>query len=225
MLPTIRIGNQDFIDMTLIITPNRAQRVRTIGFSWNHSVGQTEFPDRNANGTTMDEEIAHIKAINDYHIRQNYGGFGYTAIGFTSGRVYAAGDGLGQRAHVAYRNHELEGFCLAGTFTTADVPLGLVLGAGRWLYAKRQQYGDLPSKGHGQWAVPGWETSCPGEGGLRAIPNIIRVADQLARGEADKVAAEAQQAIANALIPAAKRGDFETLAAQIAWLTGRRLCG
>jgi hypothetical protein len=182
MLPTIKIQGVEMYDISGIVTANRYTRTKTVGFTYHHSVAQTSFPDRNFNGTTMDEEIEHIKVINTFHVQQGYGGFGYNACGFESGRVYAVGNGTGARAHVANRNHELEGFCMIGTFTSADVPIGIKLAAGQWLVAKFRQHGLRQVHGHREDATAGWGTACPGDGGMRALPDILRIATVIHRG-------------------------------------------
>ena len=167
--PTITIGRQTFFNISHIVTPNTAARVRTIGFANHHSVTRQRY-------ASMVEEVQHIKAINDYHIAQGYGGFGYNGCVFESGRVYVVGDGSGQRAHVAYRNHELEGLCWIGDYSTASPPLGIILGAARWHVAKFRQHGLVPVRAHGDWAVRGWESACNGREGRLTIPVVMTAA-------------------------------------------------
>ena len=167
--PTISVGGETFFDISHIVTPNRYLRSRTNGLANHHSVTGQHY-------ATMAAEVEHIKAINAYHIQQEYGGFGYNGIVFESGRVYVVGNGLGGRAHVAYRNHELEGLCWVGNFQANNVPLGIILGAARWHVAKFRQHGLKPVRGHREWAVAGWETACPGANGMAAIPIVLRAA-------------------------------------------------
>lgn len=228
MLPTITIGGEQFYDMSSIVQPDRGQRPETAGISVNHTVGQTEFPDRNANGTNMDEEIAHIKAIDAYHVRTWGTGFGYNGIIFRSGRVYVVGKMRGIRTHIAHQNHRLGGFALAGDFSTQAPGVGQVLGSGRLLRGVFHEFGLKLVKGHGEWVLPEhraqWATACPGEGGRRAIPDMLAVATELEKNAAELVKRRATEAIERALLPAIRAGNFDTLAHQIAWLTDRRLC-
>jgi len=225
MLPTITIGGEEFYDITGIVQPPRAPRPSLIGLGIHHSVGQQDFADLNQSGTNMDEEIAHIKAIDAYHVRVGYGGFGYNGIGFASGRGYVVGDGKQQRAGIYRRNHEIENFCLAGDFSIKTVPLGLVLIAARWVKAKWAQHGvELPVKGHMQWALPESPTSCPGAVGLASVPTIVAAARNL-RDRPDLIARQVRQRITAALQPAWAAGDIETLARQIAFISGGKLCG
>lgn len=230
MLPTVTIGTEVFYDISSIVSKDFKPRVRTDGLAFHHTVGQTEFPDRNANGTSMDEHIAHIKAINEYHIKVGYGGFGYNAIAFGDGSVYCVGKCGGQRAHVANHNHHLGGLAGAGDFSTKAPPLGLVGGAGRWFKAMWEEYRiDPPQKimGHTAWADPAWATSCPGAAGLKALSDkIFPIA--VALWEHDPLEDYHNQIRAKiraALEPAVIAGDVDTIAKQIAWLTGGKLCG
>jgi hypothetical protein len=226
MLPVIQVGGMDFYDISGIVTPDTASRIETIGLALHHTVGQTEFVDKNANGTTMDEEIAHIKAINSYHISVGYGGFGYNGIGFMSGRAYVVGPGRGQRAHVRWRNHQLEGFALAGTFTDRVPPLGCQLAAGRWTLAKFKQHGRLLElKGHNAWALASDPSQCPGAGGRSIIHAILRVAEALQNEENELLETAIRRVIENALAPTVREGDLKKLAHQVAWITGGELCG
>lgn len=108
--------------------------------------------------TTIEEEKKHIAQIDAYHVSIGYGGFGYHAAAFPSGRAYLCGDG--QRAHVKDRNHELMGICAIGDFSTA-LPGEAQMNALRELIAA---YGgsSLPTRGHNEWALPGQGTVCAG---------------------------------------------------------------
>lgn len=173
MLPKIAIGGDIFWDMSPIISPDRYQRYDTIGIALHHSVGAADFPDRNWNGTTMDEEIEHIRAIEAQHLAQDFGGFGYNAIAFASGRVYVAGRCMGARAHVAGRNGELEGICMAGDYRTLRPAQALIAAVARYYRARVNVLGVKPIEGHRDWALPGNETTCPGDAGLNAVIGAI----------------------------------------------------
>lgn len=225
MLPEIVVGGERFYDMSSIVMADVRPRVRTIGLAVNHSVGPDGFTDKNMNGTTMDEEIQHIKNVEAFHVGKWGYGFGYDGIVFKSGRVYVVGQGLGQRAHTARRNHELTGICMAGDYSNVEPGLGVVLGTARWVAAKWRQHGDLPVQGHSAWAVPGWETFCPGDGGRRAIPKIITAAKQILVGHPPVDEEKVRAAIRDALAPAFIAADLQKMAGQIAWITGGKICG
>jgi hypothetical protein len=177
--PTISVGGLTFFDIASRVTPNRDDRRLTDGFAIHHSAGAQHFP-------TMQHEVDHIDMINQQHIDAGYGGFGYNAIGFESGRVYVVGDGLGRRAHVAYENGHLEGYCMAGNFAENEVPFGLRLDAGRWLLAKFRQRGLHPVRPHREWVNtllhPEWASECCGDYGTGAIYSMLQVAAALNRG-------------------------------------------
>jgi len=231
MLPKITWGGQEFYDISSIVRPDSAMggtRPGTDGVAVHHSVGQTEFPDRNANGTSLDEMIAHIKAIDNYHVQQGYGGFGYNAISFRDGTVGVVGQAAGTRAHVAHQNYHLIGIVMAGDFSERDVPMGCVLGVGRFLAAVEKVYGAKNTKPHRDWVLPQhkpqWSTSCCGDKGVQFIGQMIMVKNAIQQGEQEAIAAEVRRKITEVLAPTLVKGDLKTLAGQIRWLTGGQLC-
>lgn len=220
----IEIGGELFYDIAGIVTPNRYVRPLTDGIAIHHTVGQTAFPDKNFSGSTMDEEIAHIKAINEFHIGKGYGGFGYNGIAFESGRCYSVGKMNGARAHVANHNNHLMGIVGAGTFTTQPMPLGVLLGLARMVKAGWKEYGTVTVKAHGLWVTdPAWATSCNGDMGRTQIPTIIKAAEALMVPPADPE--KVKEAIRAALKDAYNNADLARLAAQIAYITGGKFCG
>lgn len=231
LLPTITWGKQEFYDISGIVRLDSAMggtRPATDGIAIHHTVGQTEFPDRNANGTSLDEMIAHIKAIDSYHIQQGYGGFGYNSIGFRDGTVCVVGKGAGKRAHVAHENWHLFGHAVAGTFSTTPMSVGHYLGAARVCAAVESEYGTNIIKGHRQWVAPQhlaqWSTACPGDAGLLSIGNIILAKNALLSKQNEALEAVIREKIVLAIKDAAASGDLRTLAAQIKYITGGSLC-
>lgn len=225
MLPTITWGGQEFYDISGIVTPNRYTRAGTDGVAIHHSVAQTEFPDRNANGTSLDEQIEHVKAINAFHISKGYGGFGYNGIAFRDGTVMTVGKAEGARAHVANHNNHLTGICMAGTFTDQEVPIGLVLGVARFLAAVEHTYGVRVTKAHRRWVTdPAWATACCGDRGEQAIGQMLMAKSAIIAKANDALDAEVRARIAAALRENAAKGDLEGLAGQIKYITGGRLC-
>lgn len=131
----------------------------TIGLAWHHTAVLYAL-----DGATPEQEWAHIQTIEQYHIAQGWRTFGYHGIVFPSGRAYLTGDLDGARAHVASRNHELVGFCLAGRFDGDAVPSALQLAGARLLRRMFVTWYGQPrdEKGHTEWALPEYPTNCPG---------------------------------------------------------------
>lgn len=129
-----------------------------IGIAVHHSVTTAPVPATNQN------ELAHIRAIDEYHVGLDYGGFGYHVAVFPSGNIYLCGDLDGARAHVADRNNELVGIVAIGTFTNSfpsTLHFDAILNAIRDV---RAVYGrELEVRGHNLWAKPGKGTECAGK--------------------------------------------------------------
>lgn len=175
--PTIRIGGITMFDMTSLVTPNRYVRASTDALVLHHSVTAQHYTD-------MSAELQHIRAIDRYHHSQGYGGFGYNAAVFESGRVYVVGDGSGARAHVAGLNGVLEGCVMIGDYSSAPVPLGITLGVARWLLAKFRQRGLLSVKPHREYnpfLPPYYRSVCPGDAAAWAIDTILAATVALSR--------------------------------------------
>ena len=133
---------------------NRPQDpAQVIGIAVHHTVG---------NNVVLNEidERATIRAIDAQHVDADYGGFGYHGIVFPSGRAYHCGEG--QRAHVAKRNHQLRGWAYSGTFTNSFPTPEAEAAMREVLLAEQARFGDIPIKGHREWALPGEGTACPG---------------------------------------------------------------
>lgn len=117
---------------------------------------------------TQEQDLAHLRGIDNYHQSIGYGLFGYHMATFPSGRVYLCGALNGQRAHVARRNHELIGIVNIGDFSSklpSEVQLRACAEAIKFTQATLVNNGgnpDVPIKGHTEWAVPDWPTACPG---------------------------------------------------------------
>lgn len=231
MLPKITWGDQEFYDISGIVQSDALMggtRPGTDGVAIHHTVGQTEFPDKNANGTNLDEMIEHIKAIDRYHVQQQYGGFGYNAIVFRDGTVCVIGQGAGKRAHVAFENWHLFGIAIAGDFSTREIPMGAVLGVGRLLAAIEKVYGTTKVDGHRNWVQPAhaaqWSSACPGDRGLQFIGQMVMVKVAIQNKVTEAVAAEVRRKITEVLAPTLVSGDLVALAGQIHWLTGGKVC-
>lgn len=232
LLPTITWGGQEFYDISGIVRSDSSMggtRPATDGLAIHHTVGQTEFPDKNANGTSLDEMIAHIKAIDNFHVQQGFGGFGYNGIVFRDGTVCTVGKSAGKRAHVAFENWHLAGIAVAGTFTDKPMPIGAFLGAARWCAAVEKEYGANIIKGHRDWVKPEhkpeWATACPGDAGVLSVGNVIMAKNAIIQGQKDALDAAVRQKIAEAIKGPAAAGDLVTIAAQIKFITGGRICG
>ncbi len=138
----------------LVTNPNgNAAQGAVIGIAIHHTVGNNAVQSEA-------EERATIRAIDQQHVAQDFGGFGYHGIVFPSGRAYFCGSG--QRAHVKGRNHELRGWVFSGTFTNEQPTVAAFEGMKEALLAERRQFGPVPIMGHREWALPGEGTACPG---------------------------------------------------------------
>lgn len=152
-----------FIDVTHLMTTPQGrfalERDRLAGIALHHSVsGDSIAPDA---GET--QEIAHLQAIDRYHIEQGFGGIGYHMAVFASGRIYLTGSLEGARAHVAGRNHELLGLVGIGTFTERLPSQQQAIALRRAVAMLREATGRaLSVRGHREWALPGQGTVCPG---------------------------------------------------------------
>lgn len=147
-----------------VTNPNgrfKVPKADILGKAAHHSVsGGTFFM---AGQTTPQDEINHIRMIDQYHVSIDFGGFGYHACGFASGRSYQTGDFNGARAHIAGRNHELLGWVLVGDYTDQLPPTGAIAAAAECERAFDTYLGrQVPLKGHRDWALPGYGTTCPG---------------------------------------------------------------
>lgn len=110
---------------------------------------------------TIEDERRVIKAIDSMHADNGWGGFGYHVIVFATGRTYHCGRYDMSRAHVAKRNHELIGVVIHGDFTR-EHGTPLMFEGLRHALETIDPDGNLPVKGHRDWALPGQGTECPG---------------------------------------------------------------
>lgn len=130
-----------------------------IGIAVHHSVTET-LPE----SATQAQEIAALKAIEDYHVNQaGFGLFAYHLATFPSGRLYQIGNLDGQRSHVYGRNHQLVGFVNIGTFTAVMPGRRQMAANGEAVRLIRDHWKRyLPVRGHGLWALAGQGTACAG---------------------------------------------------------------
>jgi hypothetical protein len=138
----------------------KTQREGLIGIAVHHSVSG----DYLTASASQADEVAHLQAIDRYHVGRDFGGIGYHLAAFASGRLYLLGDLDGARAHVAGRNQELLGIVAIGTFTER-LPGDREIAALREGIRHVREFAGrpLPAKGHGAWALPGEGTACPGK--------------------------------------------------------------
>lgn len=165
------IGGEDFLDLEPILQV-RTERIRpeTIGLAIHHATGPMP-------PTTSAGEVAYIRGIEAYHLQVGYGLFGYNAMSFPSGRVYAFRQCMGQRAHVGGQNHRYGGICMAGGYATFPPPAALVEATARWVRAMRNVHGEIPIFGHGTiTAGTQWASDCPGGGGRSVLATIDHLA-------------------------------------------------
>jgi hypothetical protein len=166
-------------------------------FAVHHDAVAFSGEDLNFNGTTVDEERARMQASYNWHTKfrdnpagfvadgsqgWNWPGMGYHMYVFPSGRIYEVGRLSTVRAHVAHRNTRSIGCVVAGDFTARPPAIGGILAAGAvLLYCWGWRGRIIEPRGHRQWAVPGWETSCPGNAYQRWVPQVLEIAARLAQ--------------------------------------------
>ena len=146
------------LDATSLVTNPLGRKPQdpalVIGFAVHHTVG-VNYVQNEA------DERSTIRAIDQQHVAQDFGGFGYHYIVFPSGRAYKCGEG--QRAHVAKRNHELRGIAMSGNFVSQQPTEAAYNGLREILLKERETYyKGYEIRGHREWALPGEGTECPG---------------------------------------------------------------
>ena len=113
----------------------------------------------------VEQETEHLLAIDRWHSppNNNWGGFGYHAAAFASGRAYLVGSYNTARAHVASQNNKFVGVVLIGDFTDSVPTERHVQAAKQGVADIRAFYGRrLPVKAHRVVQLPQYPTSCPG---------------------------------------------------------------
>lgn len=150
---------------------------KPIGLALHHSVSGGSF--FMAGETTPTDEINHIRLIDQYHVSVGFGGFAYHSCAFASGRSYQTGNFDSQRAHVKGRNHELGSMVAIGDYSEKLGPANLIRALGECAEAQELFWNDtFVVKGHGQWALPGWGTTCPG----RLKEQVEDIEDRISTG-------------------------------------------
>lgn len=159
-----------------------------IGKAAHHSVSGTFFM---ATETTVEDEVNHIRIIDEYHVRTKLGGFAYHTCAFPSGRAYQTGDFDGARAHTWGRNEELLGWVLVGDYSNQLPSAGGMAAAAECerafdAYLRRE----VPLRGHRDWAFAGYGTTCPGRvrERLTTIRNLARKEDDMDEAEVRAIA-------------------------------------
>lgn len=140
-----------------------------VGVALHHTVG-TMSP-----GAPETAEHQVIRAIDQQHLSNGWGGFGYHYVVFPSARAYWCG--WGSRAHVANRNHELIGVAVHGDLRYRRLSEYEVAAVAECIRDAWRRVGrEVEVRGHRDYAVPGWGTECPGDGGIASIPDVVRAA-------------------------------------------------
>lgn len=167
------IGREEFLRLEVVLTVKiDPPRPFTDGLAIHHTA-------THATDGAMQSEINLIRSIENYHLSLGYPCFGYNAIAFVSGRVYIMGKCLGQRAHVGGQNHRYAGIVMAGNYSIEPPPEALQQGVARWIKAMWAEYGEKPVEPHSViTAGTQWATSCPGDAGRAALPQILQLAKE-----------------------------------------------
>lgn len=151
-------------------------RTHTIGIAVHHTTGPG-WPERVNPGDikNIDDELAYLMAIHNYHANPQYdpqgnvlksawGGLGYHAAAFPSGRWYLSHENLLlQRAGVASRNFEIISVVMVGNFSDKAPGFLQQEGCAEAIAYIIEELGDLSFQGHRDWALPGHGTACPGD--------------------------------------------------------------
>lgn len=120
--------------------------------------------DRDYSGSTLDEDLKRLGVIWTRGVSQGWGGTPYHLVASPNGRCFYTLDLSCFGAHVAGRNDELVGVALMGNFMYAHPGDLQLCAAARGLLAIWGWSGRLlPFKGHREWALPQYPTSCPGD--------------------------------------------------------------
>lgn len=145
---------------------------KLLGVAVHHSVS---WYSRDYTGATEEQERAAIREIDALHVSLKYGGFGYHAAAFPSGRLYQTGDWFGARAHITGKNNLLIGVVAIGRFDPSfmyppgDPQEQALASALRYIQdaviAARNVGGPWDIHGHNDWATllgNGDPTACAG---------------------------------------------------------------
>lgn len=120
--------------------------------------------DRDYSGSTLNEDLERLGAIHQRGISQGWGGMPYHLVASPNGRCFYTLDLNCYGAHVRKRNHQLVGMALMGNFTFSHPGDFQLCAAASALVAIWGWSGLLlPFKGHREWALPAYPTSCPGD--------------------------------------------------------------
>lgn len=135
---------------------------------WHHTVSNIDW--NTAVNATVDQEVAHLLAIDRMHLAWGLNGFGYHNAAFASGRAYHVGSYDKARAHVASgQNSYSIGTVLIGNFTLALPSEGHMAAAQECKRDIERFYGrDLDGLPH--LLVPGQNTVCPGSRWQEWVP-------------------------------------------------------
>jgi len=120
--------------------------------------------DQDYSGTTLNEDLGRLGAIYQRGVSQGWGGMPYHLVASPNGRCFYCLDLGWFGAHVAGRNDELLGVSLMGNFMYSQPGDPQLCAAGRALVGIWGWSGRLVRfKGHREWALPQYPTSCPGD--------------------------------------------------------------
>lgn len=170
--PTIQVGYDHYPYLGLRFPDAAERRLRDLMDIQRVVIHHSVTPGKEQ---TEEDELATLGAIWSYHLPKGFGGIGYHAVIFPSGRVYLTGRAEEVRAHVEGQNFDTYGVCLVGTFMQAPPPGAQLAAARRFVGELRYGLGRaLPLLGHQDLM----QTECPGStwpdwrGLLEQAPNL-----------------------------------------------------
>lgn len=119
-----------------------------------------------------------VAAIANYHISKGWAGVGYHEIlaqetngGPIAAYIVSRPDTV--RAHIAGRNHECFGICMAANFSRSTPPQQWLDALALRLVAAKRRFPNAQIFGHRELALKGHETACPGEKWAAWRPGLL----------------------------------------------------
>ncbi len=153
--PTVRVGNLEGV-------LDRRHDLSTRGTYPQRELSAIKYLVVHHSGVDSDSSA---EAIASYHTRSlGWPGIGYHFLVHWDGAIEYVGDIAEARYNVARRNQEVVGVCLPGDFSRRS-PEEAQLEAARVLLVNLQFALGwfVPIVGHGEVALPGFATACPGD--------------------------------------------------------------
>ena len=166
---SLLLGGVEVVDVRHMFPSSRPagrlrEKARLQGVAIHHDGVIMAPGDQDYSGTTLNEDLGRLATVHRHGISLGWGGMPYHLMASPNGRCFYTLDLSCFGAHVAGRNDELVGVALMGNFMYAHPGDLQLCAAARGLLAIWGWSGRLlPFKGHREWALPQYPTSCPGD--------------------------------------------------------------